>query len=362
MSSQLRHAGHSPRCACCPPALSRRQFVAGAAAIGTTAAMGSRPVLAQSRGLIDTHHHFYPPRYQKLWLDYEDARKIPHFPDQVAWSKPKAIADMDAAGIRTAMLSVASTPGVWFNLGADGASELTRECNDFAAEMMRDHPGRFGLFAALSMLDIDNTLHEIEYVFDTLKVDGVGLQTSYGDKWLGDADYQPVFDELNRRKAVVYVHPLVASCCDQLSVGTFPAVIEVPHDTTRAITSLLLSGGLARWRNIQWLFSHAGGTMPMMAGRIQSFYGERPDRHQFAPEGIIAELRRLNYDTANSTSGPAMAALLKLVPSSQVTYGSDYPYFRLDQMRDLERLGLDSSDLKAIGSANAMRLVPRLSA
>ena len=353
---------HRPGCACCNPALSRRQFVAAAAAIGTATAMGGRSTLAQSRGLIDTHHHFYPPRYQTLWLDYENARETAHFPGQVRWSKPKAIEDMDAAGIRTAMLSLASTPGVWFNLGADGASELARECNDFAAEMMRDHPGRFGLFATLSMLDIDNTLHEIEYVFDTLKVDGVGLQTNYGDNWLGDAAYRPVFDELNRRKAVVYVHPLVANCCAQLSVGAIPPAIEAPHDTTRTITSLLLSGGFARWRNIQWLFSHAGGTMPMMAARIQSYYSERPGLHQFAPEGIIGELRRLNYDTANSTSGPAMTALLKLVPSSQVTYGSDYPYFRLDQMRDLERLGLDASDLRAIGSANATRLVPRLGA
>jgi predicted TIM-barrel fold metal-dependent hydrolase len=205
-------------------------------------------------------------------------------------------------------------------------------------------------------------LQEIEYALDTLKADGVGLQTNYGDKWLGDATYQPVFDELNRRSALVYAHPLVAACCAALSVGTFPAVIEVPHDTTRTITSLLLSGAFARWRNIRWLFSHAGGTMPMMAGRIEAFYGRQPDLHRLVPNGVIGELRRLNYDTANATSAPAMAALLKLVPASQVTYGSDYPYFGLDQMRDLERLGLDSSDLKAIGSGNAMRLIPRLRA
>ena len=110
--------------------------------------------------------------------------------------------------------------------------------------MVRDYPGRFGLFAPLSMLDIDTTLKEIEYVFDTLKADGVGLQSNYGDKWLGHASFKPVFEELNRRKAVVYVHPLVAACCGNLSVGTFPAVIEVPHDTTRTVTSLLLSGSL----------------------------------------------------------------------------------------------------------------------
>src|SRR3989442_9178502 len=104
--------------------------------------------------------------------------------------------------------------------------------------------------------------------------------------------------KLNRRKAVVYVHPLVAACCGALSVGTFPAVIEVPHDTTRTVTSLLLGGSFAKARDIKWLFSHAGGTIPMMAGRIDSFYGKRPNLKEFAPEGGEGELKLLHYDTA----------------------------------------------------------------
>jgi 6-methylsalicylate decarboxylase len=359
----LSRRGHFPTCACCATAgLSRRQFMAGTVASAVTGALPVSRASAEAPSLIDTHHHFYPPEYQKLWLAYEDARKIPHFPGQVAWSKAKAIEDMDKAGIRTSVLSIASTPGVWFDLGAEKANQMARACNEFAVDMMRDNPGRFGLFATLSMLDIDKTLSEIEYAFDTLKADGVGLQSNYGDKWLGDAVYKPVFDELNRRGAVVYVHPLVASCCAQLSVGTFPAVIEVPHDTTRTVTSLLLSGGFARWREIKWLFSHAGGTIPMMAGRIDAFYGARPNLHEFAPEGILGELRRLNYDTANATSAPAIAALLKLVPTSRVTYGTDYPYFALDQMKNLQNLGLAVSDLGAIGSGNAIALIPRLKA
>ena len=152
--------------------------------------------------------------------------------------------------------------------------------------MRRTIPGRFGVFAPLSMMNVDVTLKEIEYAFDTLKADGINLQTNYGDKWLGDPMYKPVLEELNRRKAVVYVHPLVAACCGRLSVGAFPAVIEVPHDTTRTVTSLLLSGSFARYRDIKWLFSHAGGTIPMMAGRIDAFYDQNPKAKEFAPDGI----------------------------------------------------------------------------
>jgi predicted TIM-barrel fold metal-dependent hydrolase len=213
------------------------------------------------------------------------------------------------------------------------------------------------------MIDIDATLKEIEYVFDTLKADGVGLQTNYGDKWLGHPTYKPVFEELNRRKAVVYVHPLVANCCGpNLGLGIPPAALEVPHDTARTVVSLLISGTFARRRDIRWLFSHAGGTVPMLAGRIEAFYERAKTVGEFAPDGIEAELRRLYYDTANGTHPASMAALTKLVPVSQITYGTDYPYFPLNQIDSLRKLNLPPADLEAIASGNAGRLVPRLSA
>jgi predicted TIM-barrel fold metal-dependent hydrolase len=160
--------------------------------------------------------------------------------------------------------------------------------------------------------------------------------------------------------SVVYVHPLVADCCGQLSVGALPAVIEVPHDTTRTVTSLLLSGTLARLRDIKWLFSHAGGTIPMLAGRIDAFYQRAATAGGFAPDGVMAELRRLHYDTANATSVPSMAALTKFVPATQITFGSDYPYFPLSQIEALRNMDLRAEDLRAIESGNAARLIPRL--
>jgi predicted TIM-barrel fold metal-dependent hydrolase len=152
----------------------------------------------------------------------------------------------------------------------------------------------------------------------------------------------------------------VAACCGRLSVGAFPATLEVPHDTTRTVTSLLLSGSFARYPDIKWIFSHAGGTIPMLAGRIAAFYDPMPKTKEFAPNGVMAELAKLNYDTANATSVPAMAALLKLTTPSQVTYGTDYPYFPLDQNKSLQKLGLSAADVQAIESGNAMRLLPTL--
>jgi predicted TIM-barrel fold metal-dependent hydrolase len=342
---------------------SRRQFLAGAAAIGGAAMLGAPAVRAQgAKTVIDTHLHFYPPDYQAMQKAYLEARKLPPIGVDQDWTPAKVVELMDKSEIRTGVLSLASTPGTWFDAGAEAAHKTATMCREFAAKMRQDYPGRFGVFAPLSMVDPDVTLKEIEHAFDAIKADGINLQTNYGDKWLGDPAYKPVLEELNRRKAVIYVHPLVAACCSRLSVGTFPAVIEVPHDTTRTVTSLLLSGSFARYRDIKWIFSHAGGTIPMMAGRIDAFYAHHPKVKEFAPDGIFNELARLHYDTANATSVPAMAALLKLVPVSQVTYGSDYPYFPLVEYKGLDKLGLSAADITSITSGNAMRLIPRLKA
>ena len=345
----------------------RRSFMQAFGVLGAVSALGALTGCASTGaspaapGLIDTHHHFYPPEYQKAWLDWEDARRIPHFAQQVGWSVQKALAEMDKGGVKTGILSLASTPGVWFDTGASAAVKMARSCNEYGARMVRDHPGRFGLFATLPMIDVDASLKEIAYAFDVLKADGVGLQTNYGDKWPGDPVYKPIFEELNRRKAVVYFHPLVAACCGRLSVGTFPAVIEVPHDTTRAVVSLLLSGSLARYRDIKWLFSHAGGTVPMLAGRMDYFFKSRPDAKTIAPDGYEAEFRRLYYDTANATHPSSMAALLKLIPESQVVFGSDYPYVPIDvQAANLRKLGLAEATVQGIESGNATSLVARL--
>lgn len=189
------------------------------------------------------------------------------------------------------------------------------------------------------------------------------MLTSYGDKWPGDAAYARVFDELNRRKAVVYFHPTAPKCCQNLIADVPDAVTEFPHDTTRAITSLLYSGSFARFRDIHFIFSHAGGTIPMLAGRIIQTGGALFGIDKNVPNGVEFELKRLHYEIANSANRSAMAALMNLVPTSQIMFGTDCPFVPTGVTAGgMMTLGLSVEDLRMIGRDNALALFPRLKA
>ncbi len=224
----------------------RREFLTSLAAFGAWALLPGR-LLPQTSApatrlrLIDLHHHMLPPAYMAEARHRVVAQGQGYLPPTVLqWTPENSLAEMDQAGVATAILSI-STPGVWFG-AVHEARSLARKCNEYAARLVRDHPGRFGLFAAVPLPDIEGSLREIAYALDVLQADGIGLMTSYGDKWPGDPVYAPVFAELNRRKAVVYIHPTGPDCCRDL-ISFVPYVFtELPHDTTRAVTSLLFSG------------------------------------------------------------------------------------------------------------------------
>lgn len=268
---------------------------------------------------------------------------------------------MDRNGVATAIVSI-STPGIWFG-DVQAARTLARKCNEYSAGLVRDHPGRFGFFAAVPLPDMEGSLREIAYALDVLKADGIGLMTSYGDKWPGDPAYTPVFEELNRRKAVVYLHPTGPDCCRDLIPDVPYVFTELPHDTTRAVTSLLFSGSLGRFRDTRFIFSHAGGTLPMVVGRIAGQSSAIKTLAEKLPNGVEYELKRLHYEIAGSANRPAMSALMSLVPTSQIVFGSDYPWGRTGaNAGGLTNLGLSSADLRAIRRENAIALFPRLRA
>jgi predicted TIM-barrel fold metal-dependent hydrolase len=277
------------------------------------------------------------------------------------WSPQKSLAEMDKNGVAASILSFPS-PVIPSGNGKS-ASALARGVNDYAAQLARDYPGRFGLFATVPLPDIEGSLKEISYALDVLKADGICLMSSYGDKWPGDPVYAPVLEELNRRKAVVYVHPFIPNCCRDLIPNVPYLLTELVHDTTRAITSLLFSGLFARFREIRFIFAHAGGTVPMLADRISFYSAQMKDLADKTPDGVEYELRRLYYDTASSANPAAMAALMKIVETSNILFGSDYPAVPVAYTAEgLTRLGLPASELQAIRRDNAMRLLPRFKA
>jgi len=304
---------------------------------------------------IDIHHHFGP----EVWVAAVKGRPLLQ-PANTTWTPEKSIDDMDRGGVAASVISI-TNPGLWFGDSAV-TNRLARACNEYAAKLITQHPGRFGFFAAMPLPDVDATLKEIAYAYDTLKADGVGFFTSYGDTWLGNAKYRPVMEELNRRNAVVHVHPTAADCCRALSYapGVGPGSMEYGTDTTRAMTAVCFNGDANRFPNIRWIWSHAGGTMPFLAGRIDGAAGNFKTQ---MPNGLIAELKKFHYDVAGAANPGAIASLKQLVNADKIMFGTDFPPGGSSRavaqaLRDLKMFS--EADLRAIERDNAARLIPRL--
>ncbi len=277
------------------------------------------------------------------------------------WSVQKSLDDMDKAGTATAVVSPA-TPHVNFLHDDEGAAaRVARESNEYVKKLMSDHPGRFGMFAMLPLPHIDASLKEIAYALDDLKADGIGVMTSYGDKWLGYSHFAPVWEELNRRKVTVYTHPMGANCCVNLVQGVPEATIEFGTDTTRSIANLLLSGTSQRYKDINWIFSHGGGALTAFAERFQiQVVNTPPYKGKLTREAVDRELGRFYYDTAQIANAVTIQALARLVPSSQILFGTDFPYRTgIEHVTGLAR-AFDAAALAAIERENALRLIPRL--
>ncbi len=303
---------------------------------------------------IDTQHHILPARYVEAVGAESIARTLVsgRTPD---WTPEVSLAAMDAHGVATAVVSI-SPPG--FSI-ADAT--LCAWCNEYAADMMQRYPGRFGSFASLPLPDIDASLSEIGHALDSLKAQGICLLTNYGGRTLGDPLFDPVFAELERRGAVVYVHPNEAPGAPL--VGLPPASLEFPFDTTRAIANMLFTGTFARTRNIRYIFSHAGGTVPFLAERLARLE-RRPDLKVHAPDGVLAELRRLHYDVALSAGPLTLGATLRFTTPDKLLFASDFPHAPVEAMAGtvtgLARANLTEEDRIMIERGTALSLMPGL--
>jgi predicted TIM-barrel fold metal-dependent hydrolase len=350
--------------------VSRRSFLGGLAAIGAGSLAAQRGASVKPR-LINVHHHLTAPAYVKFLTE----NKVREFPVK---SAAEGIEDMDKAGVTIALCSTIG-PGIWFgDLAA--TRRLAREINDYAAKVLSDYPGRFGMFTMLPLPDIDGSLREIEYGFDTLKADGVYMYTNwggkslYGDKYLGDAALAPIYEELNRRKAVVYTHPKEAACCQGTVPGVGPGTIEYPMDTTRTIVSLVYSGTAAKYPDVKFIFSHGGGATPGLIGRIagaSASYlqdggtlraGAPPPRTSPAmPKGALYELQKFYYDTSSAVNPAGVGGLRKMVPMSHILFGGDFPFVvTAEQVKLLNECGVfNAQEIRAIYSENIGALLPK---
>ena len=302
---------------------------------------------------IDVHHHVVPP----MWVEAVKKAKLDN-PPMTGWTPEHSLEDMDKAGTTTAMLSP-MPPHVGF-LPALEAARIARASNEWTRKLANDHPDRFGVFAMLPMPNIEDSLKEIAYAFDTLKVDGVGLMTNYNNKWLGHDAFAPVFEELNRRKAVVYTHPISPACCVNVLPGVPDFIVEWGADTTRTIVSLIFTGASMKYPDINFIFSHGGGVLTAEAERLRmQILLAPPYKGKFTREMVDHELQRFYYDTAQVSNEVTIQALVQLVGLSQIVFGTDYPYRTgAEHVAGLaQRFSTD--DLAVIDSGNVLRILPK---
>jgi predicted TIM-barrel fold metal-dependent hydrolase len=309
---------------------------------------------------IDTHHHLLPGFF------YEETNDV-HTPvgglAPMAWTTETSLSFMDDAGIDTAVLSI-STPGVHTGNG-EKAKKLARRCNEFLAEMIQQRPDRFAGFACLPLPDVDSSLNELAYALDELGLDGVVAFTNANGVYLGDPSLAPVFQELERRKCVVYVHPNASPDPVAHTLGLPDNLIDFTTDTNRVVAQMHYTNRFARTPNVRYIFSHAGGSIPYMAARFAII-----DEMGFVPggeeRGTAADMfRRMYWDTALSASDPVLRMLREVAGIGQVLNGTDFPYLRRDlavnaKQRILESTELSDLEKYSVLGGNAARLFPRL--
>ena len=341
-----------------PHLMDRRDLLArGSAALALASAPAlSAPERDVSRptGMIDVHHHILPPTAP------EGFKRM-----LAGWSPERAIAGMDRAGIATGI----GYPGPIREGSGAERGEKARAWNDYGAGLTRRFPGRCGLFASLPFPDVERTLAEIDHALDVLGADGFGIATSYGDLWLGDEAFGPIWARLNERDAVVFVHPHDAACCapDKMTYnkpGMDGSWIEWPVNTARAIMSLMVSGTLRRFPRIRFIFAHGGGVMPLLVKRVgglANWTAVGPEGlARLFPDGVEAEFAALHFECAQACSRPNMEALRSLVPDSRILFGSDYPFFSLPYAADqFAGVSFSAASRRAVARDNARALLPR---
>lgn len=305
---------------------------------------------------IDTHAHYVPPAYRRYLEDvgYFGGQSTP------AWSPEAALEEMAILGVQTSVLSVAR-PGFWFG-DADRAAAMARTVNEYAADLVRDQPDRFGLFAALPLPDVDRALEEVRHAFDELRCDGVILLANVDGVYLGDPRFDELMAELDRREAVVFVHPNALPATPPVP-GVPVFVADFLLDTTRAALNLIRHGVLRRYPRLKVILAHGGGFLPYASHRIASLTPFVEDEAVRRADFLEA-CATFYYDTALTAGPHSLPSLLAFAGEGRLLYGSDWPYAREDNSEyftaQLDAYPLDDAQRASVERGAAERLIPRL--
>ncbi|MGW0940556.1 amidohydrolase family protein [Streptomyces sp. NPDC002666] len=269
-----------------------------------------------STGLIDVHAHFVTDAYvtaaRPAGIEQPDG--MPGWP---TWTVDEHLDLTQRSGIEKSYLSI-SSPGVHF--GDDAAARtLAREVNMFGARLRAEHPQRFGHFASLPLPDVEGSLDEAAYAFDVLGADGVAVETNHHGLYLGDSRFEPLWADLDRRGAVVFVHPTSPPHADDLALGRPRPMLEFLFDTARTASDLLFRGVLTRHPRIRWVLTHGGGALPLVADRLELFRALLGGGSADAPSAV-EQLGRLWYDMA----GTPFPRQIPAFGTERLLYGSDY--------------------------------------
>ncbi len=308
---------------------------------------------------IDFHFHLIPKFYQDAAYESDTGPAIGRYPD---WSPERALELMDAHSIEVALTSLAQ-PGVQFGSPEHGRA-LARRCNDFAAGLAARWPRRFGGFAVVPMWDMRHAIDEIGYALDQLKLQGVCLFASYGEKYLGDPHFDPVLEALNGRDAVVFVHPALHPSSRALDLPWPGFMMEYLFDTTRATVNLVFSGAMERFPRIRFVLAHAGGLVPYFAWRLSVSPMIDARLPQIPPDQIFARLRQFWYDIALSPKPQTIACLADIAAPDRIVFGSDWPFANAKVVAEALRTYETSAPMTdherlAIDRANALSLFPQ---
>jgi 6-methylsalicylate decarboxylase len=310
-------------------------------------------------GMIDVHFHLIPQFYRDAVYEAGRGPAIGRYPD---WSPRLALELMDRHGIALAITSIAQ-PGVAF-LPDGKAADFARRCNDDAAALIARYPQRFGCFGLVPMHDIDAAIAEARYCLETLRFEGISLFASYGEKFLGDAAFDPLMDYLNAREAVIHIHPGMHPSSRALDLPWPGFMIEYPFDTTRAAVNLLFSGALQRFVGVRFILSHAGGTLPYLACRLSVAPMIDKRLQQRSREQIFEGLKTFWYDNALASGIESMGTLSRIAAKDHILFGSDWPFCNdgvvAEEVKDFTAPGFLADDTRTmIARDNALKLFPQ---